>query len=137
MLNRIYRHSIVRFLVVGFANLGVTYGVYLAAFYVLDDYRTAFWLSVGAALVFMSVANIHHTFLRRVRLFPALVYAAYYYAYSVVNLSAISYLIEVREVAEELAPIMTLVVLTPVHYVLSKYLIERMTRVRAKSGGLS
>lgn len=122
-----YKHSFVRFLAVGGANLGLSYGVYLVFWYSFNDYRIAFWMSVLAGLVFMSIANIRHTFLKRLSIVSVLFYAGYYYAFSLVNLLALTYLIEVFNVWEEVAPFITLVVLTPVHYVLSKRLIHLLS----------
>ena len=131
MAKNIYQRSFVRFLAVGVVNLGVTYGTYLVAWYALGDYKIAFWICVVVGLIFMSVANIRHTFLRRLTLVSGLVYGGYYYGYALVNLVAIGHLIETWNVAEELAPLLTLVVLTPVHYFLSKFLIHKLTEGRA------
>lgn len=135
-----YQNSaFMRFLFMGAGGFIVTYGCYLAVWSFTADYRLAFWISLGVGIVFAAITNISFTFVRKLNLAGAAYYAGYYYAYSLVNLLSITILIERYGVFEELAPLLTMTVLTPLNYFLSKKLIQKFTvapklSVDAKAG---
>ncbi len=123
-LTRLYSLPAIRFLAVGGANFAVTYAVYLIALLVLD-YRTAFAVSFITGLVFTSVLTIRHTFTARLSILRVAVYATYYVLYFFVNIRLIEMLVEAYGVDAKWAPLLSLVVLTPIHFLLSKALVAR------------
>lgn len=136
MINKLkhyYGYPAVRFLVVGGVNFTLVYVTYLAAIQFIN-YRSSYWIAVGVGFLFMSIANTRHTFSRDLSVLSVVVYAAYYYGYSLLHVTFITTLIENFGVLIELAPVVTLVVLTPLHYVVSKVLIKRIARPRPNHG---
>lgn len=125
------QHPVARFLVVGFVNFVLIYAVYLIAIQFIG-YRPAYWISVGVGLLFMSVLNIRHTFSRRLSLTSIVIYGLYYYGYSLLHVTLISVLIEQYGVLIEIAPLITLMVLTPPHYLVSKILIHKIAHTQFK-----
>jgi len=128
-LKAYYDYPAVRFLAVGVANFALVYVTYLIAIQFIG-YRTAYWIVVGIGLVFMSVMNIRHTFTYHLTLLSFTVYGAYYYGYALLHVTFITVLIEDYGVPQEIAPVITLVALTPPHYLVSKYLIKRIAHPR-------
>lgn len=126
-LTHFYTLPAVRFLAVGGANFVVTYAVYLIALLVFD-YRTAFAVSFITGLVFTSVLTIRHTFTTRLSLLRVGVYATYYVLYFFVNIRLIEMLVEAYGFDEKWAPLLSLAVLTPIHFLLSKTLVARFKR---------
>lgn len=117
-----YQKPLVRFLAVGGSNFFVTYAVYLAALLVLD-YDMAFSISFIAGLVFTSVLTIRHTFAAQLTMARVAVYGAYYLLYFAANLRLIEILVEGYGVDAKWGPLLSLTVLTPVHFLLSKALV--------------
>ena len=124
--HRIYRSPSVRFLMVGGINFLLVYAIYLGALEFMG-YRAAYWCSLVVGLLFTSLLNIRHTFSRRLNILSIVGYGIYYYCYSLLHVTLISILIEDYQVIEELAPLMTLVALTPLHFVVSKLIIKGLT----------
>lgn len=130
-LSHYYQFPIVRFLAVGVSNTVIVYGVYLLALLWMG-FRPAYWCAFGVGLIYLSILNIHHTFSRALNPVALTVYGIYYFCYALVNVSLIAMLIERYSVAPAWAPLSTIVVLTPIHYLLSKYLIGKLSLTRAK-----
>ena len=128
-LTELYRFPIIRFFAVGGANFVLVYAVYLVALQYIG-YRMSYWISFAVGLFFMSLMNIHHTFGRDLNITSFLIYAIYYYGYALVNVTLIALLIEDLQVREEFALLMTMVVLVPIHYFLSRQVICRLTHLR-------
>ena len=120
----LYQGPIVRFLAVGGANFLVTYAVYLAALLVVE-YRFAFGIAFVTGLIFTSTLNIRHAFTEHLTVPVLLVYGIYYLVYSFVNLRTTEILVENYGVDAKWALLLSLTVLTPVHYLLSKALVKR------------
>lgn len=129
MIKHYYRYPAVRFVAVGLANFLLFYGVYLAMIQ-FTNYRLAYWIAVGVGLLFMSVMNIRHTFTQSLSLVSIAIYGAYYYGYSLLHVIFLTYLVERQDIYKEIAPVVTLVVLTPPHYWASKLLIKKITHPR-------
>lgn len=127
-LARIYQKSWVRFLAVGGANFVVTYAVYLLALLVVE-YRIAFTISFVAGLLFTSVLTIRHTFTTHLTVLRVAIYGAYYLLYFFVNIRFIELLVEDYAIDAKWAPLMSLVVLTPIHFLLSKVLVASFKRL--------
>ena len=125
-ITELYRFPIVRFFAVGGANFVLVYAVYLGALQ-YTGYRMSYWISFAVGLFFMSLMNIHHTFGRDLNITGFLIYAVYYYGYALVNVTLITLLIEDLQVREEFALLVTMVVLVPIHFFLSRQLIYRLT----------
>lgn len=128
-LAELYRFPIIRFLAVGGANFVLVYAVYLVALQ-YTDYRMSYWISFTVGLFFMSLMNIQHTFGRDLNITSFLIYAGYYYGYALVNVTLIALLIEDLQVREEFALLVTMVVLIPIHFFLSRQVIYRLTHPR-------
>ena len=124
---QIYKRPSLRFLVVGGSNLLVTYATYLAALLVFD-YGLAFLISFIAGLVFTSVLTIRHAFNTQLTTLRVAVYGTYYILYFAVNLRLIELLVEDYDIDAKWAPLLTLTVLTPVHFLLSKALVAGFRR---------
>ena len=119
---RFYRSPAVRFLAVGGLNFVVTYAVYLIALLMLD-YHIAFTIAFVTGLIFTSVLTIRHTFTVHLTILSAAIYGAYYLLYFSVNICLIEILIEDYAFDAMWAPFLSLVVLTPIHFLLSKVLV--------------
>lgn len=130
-LKRYYDYPAVRFLAVGGMNFALVYVTYLVAIQFIG-YRPAYWIAVGVGLVFMSVMNIRHTFTHNLSVLSVTIYGLYYYGYSLLHVTFITWLIEDFAVMQEIAPVITLIALTPPHYVVSKYLVKRIAQPRSK-----
>lgn len=126
-LTKLYAHPAVRFLAVGGANFVVTYAVYLLTLLAFD-YRIAFGVAFIAGLLFTSVLTIRHTFTQRLSVVRVTLYGGYYLLYFFVNIRLIELLVEGYGIDEKWAPFVSLVVLTPVHYLLSKLLVAAFSR---------
>ena len=128
-LTELYRFPITRFFVVGGVNFVLSYAVYLVALQ-YTGYRMSYWISFAVSLFFMSLMNIHHTFGRDLNITSFLIYAVYYYGYALANVTLIALLIEDLKVPEEFALLVTMVVLVPIHFFLSRQVIYRLTHPR-------
>ncbi len=128
-LTELYRFPIIRFFAVGGANFVLVYAVYLGALQYIG-YRMSYWISFAVGLFFMSLMNIHHTFGRDLNITGFLIYAVYYFVYGLVNVTLIALLIEDLQVREEIALLVTMVVLVPMHFFLSRQVIYRLTHPR-------
>lgn len=131
LIAAIYAKPAVRFLAVGGANFFVTYAVYLLALLAVD-YKIAFAISFVTGLLFTSVLTIRHTFTANLTVVRIAVYGAYYVLYFFVNIRFIEMLIETVGMDEKWAPLVSLLVLTPIHYLLSKVLVARFNRSEAR-----
>lgn len=129
-LHGVYEYSFIRFLAVGLSNLVITYGIFLAVLSVAQ-YALAFAAAFLAGMIYTAVLNIHHTFARQASRQRVGIYACYYSCYALINLACIALLVEVFDVSEELAFLGTQVVLVPVHYCASRFLIRRIAPPRA------
>ena len=128
-LPELYRFPIFRFLAVGGANFVFVYAAYLVALQ-YTGYRMSYWISFAAGLFFTSLMNIHYTFGRALNITSFLIYAVYYYGYALMNVTLIALLIEDLQVREEFALLLTMVVLVPIHFFLSRQVICRLTHPR-------
>ncbi len=128
-LSELYRFPIIRFLAAGGANFVLVYAVYLVALQ-YTGYRMSYWISFAVGLFFMSLMNIHHTFGRDLNITIFFIYAFYYYGYALVNVTLIVLIIEDLQVREEFALLVTMAVLVPIHFILSRRVIYHLTQPR-------
>lgn len=126
-LASVYRRPITRFFAVGVANFVFTYVVYLSALLVLD-YKIAFAVSFVAGLLFTSVMTIRHIFTTQLTILRVVTYGLYYLMYFFVNIRLIELLVEGYAVDDKVAPLISLALLTPVHFLLSKKLVANLAR---------
>jgi len=125
LLGRLTTRPSVRFLIVGGINFVLVYIAYLAAL-PHWGHRNAYWLAVAVGIVFTTIMNIRHTFSRQLSLPALAVYGVYYYLYALAHVAMIAWLIEDLGFPAEPAPLVTLVCLTPIHFLLSRSLIQRI-----------
>ncbi len=128
VFKREYLFSVVRFVIIGGSNFFLTYVVYLISLQFVV-YTYAFLIALVAGLLWTSILTIRHAFLARLTVLRIVIYGSYYLAYSYANLSFITMLIENFGVDERWAPLISLTVLTPVHFLLSKVLVASFSRL--------
>lgn len=126
-LKKIYERDTVRFLVVGGLNTVLTYAVYLLGL-LFVDYRVSYIIAFIVGLVFTTVMNIHHTFSSRLTLARSAIYGSYYFLYSGANILLLQYLVDGLGVDEKWAPLIMLFIMIPIHYILSKLLVQAFNR---------
>ena len=128
-LSEVYSLPFIRFLIVGFSNLVLTYAVYLLALLIVN-YHLAYLAAFAAGLLYTGILNIHHTFSRKLSPLRVCVYGLYYSLYALANIGAITLLVEVFAVSDKIAFLLVQVVFVPLHFIVSKLVIERIAPAR-------
>lgn len=121
---RWYGKTFVRFLSVGLMNTILTYIVYLAFYFLLDNYIIAFIISFIVGCVFTAIMNVKHAFKVEASAKKYIIYILYYTVYLFVNTSLIRLLVEQVDIDPVIAPALSLCVMVPLHYVCSKRLLS-------------
>ena len=116
-----------RFLLVGGANTILTFAVY-EALLLFASYSVAFFLAFLVGLCFTAVLNIQAVFAVPMGWPVLLGFGAYYVGYFLLNWGFLAILIEQVRVPAAVAPVLVLLVMTPLNFLCSKQVIERMPR---------
>lgn len=121
-MRNLIRTPFARFLFVGVSNTALTFAIY-EALLPLSTYRLAFTLSFIVGLVFTGLLNIKIVFSTSLTATTIASFVVYYCIYYLLNMAALSLTIEAGGVPAAIAPILTLLVLTPINFLCSKFVI--------------
>jgi putative flippase GtrA len=113
-----------RFLLVGISNTLITFAVYEVLLFVAD-YQTAFTISFVTGLVFTALLNVRVVFAKKLHPITVTTFAVYYLAYYFVNMAALYLVVDIAGVPEAIAPVLTLIVLTPLNFLCARQVIGR------------
>lgn len=116
--------SAAAFLGVGIANTLITFVVY-EVLLIFVPYILSICITFFVSLVFVVLCNVRLVFSSRLECNRVARYALYYALYFGIYLAALTFCVEVIDLKSEVAPIFVLIVITPVHFVCSKYIITR------------
>ena len=128
-------HPFLRFVLVGGLNFLLTLAVYEVALLVMD-YRLAYLVSFPVGTVFTTVLNIKSVFGRHLEARTFATYGIYYCLYTGVSMLVLQGVVEGLAVPRVWAPVLVQMVVIPLHFLLSRYIILRGS-VSAATGKLS
>ncbi len=107
------------FLMVGGVNSALTFLIYQALVFVLP-YWLAYSLSFALGIGFSFLANSRFVFSMSITFRRALAYTAFYLSSYAVGLGLLSALVELLHMHPRLAPIIVVIVMTPLNYLGAK-----------------
>lgn len=113
----------IRYLVSGAANSVLTFALYQLLI-IIVPYQLAYTLSFVAGIAFAARVNAQYVFSSRLTSNTALRFGAFYLLLYVFGLSITVALIEYLDFHERLAPLATVVLLLPVGFIGSRYLLS-------------
>ncbi len=119
-----HRRAFLLFVVVGCVNSLISYLIYIAALLVLP-YSIAYTIAYGAGIFTSYAMNATFVFKRELRLSTALQYPLSYLIQYLAGLGLLHLLITDLGVSKYLAPLLVAVLLIPVGYATSRFLINR------------
>lgn len=129
--------EVTRFLVVGLANTALTFAVYLALVPIIP-YMLAFSVAFVCGLIFQTLMKIRVVFSSAVTLRRIARYVVYNCTYFAFNLMFLRMLVENRGASPPIAALISLCVMTPIHFVASRLVIapdlELVPRLRPRRG---
>lgn len=110
----------------GGINTVVTYGLYLA-FYLVFSYRLAFTASYVIGIVFAYFYNSLVAFKSPLSLKKFLQFPLVYLVQYVLSIGLLEVLVQYLKVSTTLAPIFVFIIVTPVTYLLSRWILKGKT----------
>lgn len=119
----IYRAPGARFIFIGLCNFKVTFITYTIALSFFS-FKFAYILGFIAALIFTTLMNIKHVFSRDLTSKKAIFYGFYYFCYSFLSYKIVELLIEEFQINEIISLVLTIVAVTPCHFLFSRWLIS-------------
>jgi len=120
-----------RFLLVGTSNLVLTYAVYLLALEVAAPVPSML-VATTVGIVFTAFMNIRVVFQSEIRPFVLSAVVIYYVAYGAASTALLDFFIRYLSVRPSLAPLPVLCIMVPLRFILTRALVLRIGRPRAK-----
>ncbi len=115
-----------RFLWVGGLNTLFSYLIYLVILQT-QGYLIAFYISFVFSVLFTSVLNVGRVFGTRLSFVALFFYVPYYVLYGLLGGEVVKFFVDRIHVDHYMAPIFSLILLTPAHYICSKALISTLS----------
>lgn len=118
---RFIRYEAFRFLIAGSFNTVVTYLIYLLLLRYLD-YKIAFTISFLGGVCFTLFLHSYFVFKSVITLKNLLQFPLFYITQYAVGLALLFFLINYLEVDQRIAPLVNVVLLTPINFFISRWL---------------
>lgn len=118
-----FDHPFTRFLISGGINTGLTYLIYLALI-PLMAYSLAYSVSYVTGIVIAYVINTRFVFQAKMQVKSALLYPLVYVVQYVAGVLLLVLLVENLGVDERLAPILIIILTTPLTFILNRVIIK-------------
>ena len=119
--------EIARFVFFGASNTLIAYGLYLVLLLFLP-YPVAYTISYVCGIFVSYYLNATFVFNERLRLARALQYPLVYVVQYIFGMSMLYVLVELLHISKVLAPFVVAIVMIPIAYRLSRYIIKRQPR---------
>ena len=118
-----YRRPSARFIVVGICNFIITLSTYSLAL-LFFNFKVSYIIGFSAALLFTTLMNINHVFSKHLNVKRVISYASYYIFYSFCSYKIVELLINEFNFDEIFSLLLTIALITPIHFLLSRLLIN-------------
>ena len=120
-----------RFIVIGFVNSVLTYVIYLF-FHLFMEYRIAYSVSYITGIFTSYYLNSRYVFMYKFNFIKALQYPVVYMVQYVIGVSSLYVFVEMFNISEIVAPILTVLITMPVTFYLSRTIIKGRAIIKVK-----
>ena len=124
-LNKIFNIESFRFFLTGILNTIATYIIYLILNYFDIYYLISYFIAFLTALIFTTIFNFKFKFLDKFSFKKIFYYSFYYTSYWLFSSFLIALHVELLDVNETYAPLLTLLILIIPHFLISKKIITK------------
>ncbi|MDP3560392.1 MAG: GtrA family protein [Legionellaceae bacterium] len=127
-LKTLYKHTVVRFIIAGSINTVIAYLLYLA-FLTVATYNVAYTLSFMLSVIVSYLLNLFFVFRTKISLKTSLQFPLVYVFQFALGVSTLNFLINVLHIRPQIAPLLVVIISTPITYVLIRLVLTKKHKV--------